>query len=61
MSRYTHTLTGQEAKAVADLPDLTLPSNKSQAQKSTGTDNQPEETMKVRYFGSERNLLQCVP
>ena len=38
MSRYTHTLVGQDAKAIADLPDLTLPS--SQRQKATGTDNQ---------------------
>jgi len=36
MSRYTHTRAGQEAKAVADLPDLSLPS--SQKQIATGTD-----------------------
>jgi len=39
MSRYTHTLTGQEKKAVAELPDLSLPSRESQKQKATGTDD----------------------
>ena len=37
MSRYTHTLAGQEAKAVAGLPDLSLPSSGKQA--ATGTDD----------------------
>ncbi len=36
MSRYGHTLRGQEAEAVVKLPDLSLPT--SQAQKATGTD-----------------------
>ena len=36
MSRYTHTLHGQEAEAVAKLPDLSLPDR--QAQRATGTD-----------------------
>jgi len=55
MSRYTHTLTGQEAKAVADLPDLTLPSNKSQTQKATGTDNQPVRAYKPAYKKLTKN------
>ena len=37
MSRYTHTLTGQESEAVSKLPDLSLSS--SQKQIATGTDN----------------------
>jgi len=37
MSRYTHTLVGQQAKAINALPDLSQPSR--QAQKRTGTDN----------------------
>ena len=37
MSRYTHTLRGQESEAVESLPDLSLPSK--QAQKATGTDD----------------------
>ena len=37
MTRYSHTLAGQEAKAVADLPDLSLPSSERQA--ATGTDD----------------------
>ena len=38
MSRYTHTLTGQEAQAVESLPDLFLPSSQSQQTIATGTD-----------------------
>ena len=37
MSRYTHTLRGQESEAVESLPDLSLPNK--QSQKATGTDN----------------------
>jgi hypothetical protein len=37
MSRYTHTLRGQESEAVESLPDLSLPSK--QTRKATGTDN----------------------
>ncbi len=37
MSVYTHTLTGQEPKAIASLPDLSLPSSKQKAV-ATGTD-----------------------
>ena len=37
MSRYTHTLTGQESEAIENLPDLTLPSKWKQ--KATGTDD----------------------
>lgn len=37
MSRYTHTLTGQEAKAVESLPDLCLPDAQTQQAKATGT------------------------
>jgi len=37
MSRYTHTLRGQESEAVESLPDLSLPSK--QAQRATGTDD----------------------
>ena len=37
MSRYTHTLRGQESEAVESLPDLSLPNK--QAHKATGTDN----------------------
>ena len=37
MSRYTHTLTGQEAKAVEAMPDLSVPSKKRET--ATGTDD----------------------
>ncbi len=42
MSRYTHILRGQEAEAVAKLPDLSMPDR--QGQKATGTDDGPVET-----------------
>jgi len=38
MMRYTHTLVGQEAAAVASLPDFSLPSRQSQKAMKTGTD-----------------------
>jgi hypothetical protein len=37
MNAYTHTLRGQEAKAIESLPDLSLSSRSSE--KATGTDN----------------------
>jgi len=37
MSRYTHIFRGQESEAIANLPDLSLPSK--QSQKATGTDD----------------------
>ncbi len=46
MSRYTHTLAGQETKAVAGLPDLSLPSSQSQRAKATGTESSGEWTLK---------------
>ena len=42
MSRYTHTLRGQESKAVENLPDLSLP-NKKQKNAATGTDGKSVE------------------
>jgi hypothetical protein len=42
MTRYTHTLRGQEAEAVKSLPDLSLPKN--QVQKATGTDGRKKLT-----------------
>lgn len=44
MSRYTHILTGQEAKAVSDLPDLSKPSKNKQV--ATGTDGKVSEPFK---------------
>jgi len=41
MSIYTHTLTGQESQAIANLPDLSLPSNQKQRAVATGTDDVP--------------------
>ena len=49
MSRYTHTLAGQEAKAVAGLPDLSLPSSEKQV--ATGTD---DKSVGMAKFGSKK-------
>ena len=38
MFRYTHTLTGQEARAVESLPDFSLPNKQAQKAIATGTD-----------------------
>jgi len=38
MSRYTHTLTGQEARAVESLPDFSLPNKQAQKAIATGTE-----------------------
>ena len=43
MSRYSHTLTGQKAKAVAGLPDLSTP-NRQNAM-ATGTDGKLVDTV----------------
>lgn len=43
MSIYTHTLRGQESEAVADLPDLSLPSSEAQKEVAAGTDGKPVE------------------
>ncbi len=63
MGIYTHTLTGQESQAVAKLPDLSLPSKKSQKQVKTGTDDSfvnvitmPHKDMKI----NENCLAFCL-
>ena len=38
MSRYTHVFSGQEAQAVASLPDFSAPSSQAQRAVATGTD-----------------------
>jgi hypothetical protein len=40
MSKYTHTLTGQEAQAVNSLPDLSLTSAEAEKVAATGTDGE---------------------
>ncbi len=52
LSRYTHTLTGQEAKAVEAMPDLSLPSSKQQKIVATGTDGKSVDTIQ----GSQKKL-----
>ncbi len=56
MSRYTHTLTGQEAQAVAGLPDFSLPS--SQKQIATGTD---DKVINAAEIGSEKSTPKLTP
>jgi hypothetical protein len=38
MSRYTHIFRGQESEAIANLPDLPLPSKQRRSILATGTD-----------------------
>ncbi len=56
MSRYTHTLAGQEAKAVAGLPDLSLPTREKQV--ATGTDDKPIEAIQT---GSKKWTPKLTP
>ena len=42
MFTYTHIFRGDESKAVADLPDLSLPSKEEQKAITTGTDDGPK-------------------
>ncbi len=41
LSRYTHTLLGQETKAVDSLPDLSSPGSKSEKVAVSETDGKP--------------------
>jgi len=45
MSRYTHIFRGQESEAVANLPDLSAPSSRTQKAVATGTDNRSLDTV----------------
>jgi hypothetical protein len=56
LSRYTHTLTGQEAKAVESMPDLSLPSSGKQA--ATGTDDR---RAAVAQNGPKRLIPKLTP
>ncbi len=58
MSRYTHIFRGQESEAVAGLPDLSLPSNKTQKAVVTGTDNRP---VKTAQNGCEKLTPKLTP
>ena len=55
LGRYTHVYRGQEAEALAKLPDLSLPPKDEQKAAATGTDgaeDRPEEAPKnfAKYF-----------
>lgn len=54
MSRYTHIFRGQEAAAVAKLPDLTTPDR--QSQKATGTDGK---CVDARFDLAENLAFSC--
>ena len=56
MSLYTHTLLGQEAEAVESLPDLSLPSKRSQ--QAAGTDGKPVETGSGAYKCAYKKLAK---
>ena len=56
MSRYTHVFAGQEAQAVASLPDFSAPSG--EAQRATGTDGRPGD---VAETGSKQLTPELTP
>jgi hypothetical protein len=58
MSRYTHTLTGQESEAVSKLSDFSLPSKEKQKVVATGTVNRP---VGVVQDSSEQLTLKSTP
>jgi len=60
LSRYTHTLTGQEAQAVAMLPDLSQPSRQSQAAVATGTDGKSLARILPIEAGNHRTVSDAV-
>jgi integrase len=51
LSRYSHMLTGQEAEAIANLPDL--PSPGKQKQKATGTDGKVNLASDLAFGGGQ--------
>ena len=61
MSIYTHTLHGQESKAVAALPDLSVPAEAVQV--ATGTDGKPleqEGTENLARHMARTRTRQCI-
>jgi integrase len=60
MSRYTHTLTGQTAKAIETLPDLTK-SARTEKSVMTGTDNRPADAVsKTKQIKPDNRLAICL-
>jgi len=57
MSRYTHTLLGQESAAVESLPDLSLPSAERQRAVATGTDEKNLACFLACQDGKHRTTL----
>ena len=57
MGVYTHLLGGQEAEAVAKLPDLSLPSPEAQSSVATGTDGGTTIALFTKTSDSSRNHL----
>ena len=59
MSLYTHTLRGQESEAIAKLPDLSLPSRKSQKALKTGTNNEDLALNDLAFYLALQGGKQC--
>ena len=55
LARYSHLLRGQEAEAIANLPDLSLPAQETQ--RATGTLSKGEDTL-PKTEGREKNLAR---
>jgi hypothetical protein len=54
MSRYTHTLTGQEANAVESMPDLSMPSKQKAV--ATGTDGKTDLASYLALPGGKQRI-----
>jgi len=60
ISRYTHTLTGQTAKAIETLPDLTK-SARTEKAVMTGTDNRPADAVsQTKQIKPDNHLAICL-
>ena len=55
MNRYTHSYSGQVNEAITKLPDLSLPSSKSQKSTATGTDRRALESDSRAYKKLAKN------
>ena len=57
MNCYSHTLIGQESRAIESLPDLSLPSRQSQRAVATGTDDKNLAENLAFQGGCERTIM----
>ena len=61
MSRYTHVLRAQESEAIAQLPDLSLPSREKQQAQATRTDCKNDLSQNLSFFAGQRRISANPP